>query len=75
MLFKLKLFSINLVSALFLLTFLCLGSQNLNDRHQLNLITNKSAPLPTGFLIGVSFIVGVISGGSTSTLLINRKNE
>ena len=72
-LFKLKLFSINLGSGVLLLLFLCLGSQNLKNRHELNLLNSKSAPLPTGFLIGVSFIVGFISGGSTATLAKNSK--
>ena len=74
-LFKLKLFSINLATSFLLLIFLCLGSQNLKERHELTLLMNKSAPLPTGFLIGVSFIVGVISGGSASALSTNQKNQ
>ena len=63
-LFRLKIFSLNISIGLLLLFFLCLGSQNLKERHELNLLTNKTAPLPTGFLVGVSFIIGAISGGS-----------
>jgi len=49
---------------------LCLGAQNLNERHSLKLVETTTAPLPTGFLIGVSIILGVISGGSTAAVLL-----
>ena len=57
-------------AALFLLV-LCLGSQNINNRSAINLGVSKTAPLPTGFLVGVSIILGVISGGSTASLFMN----
>ena len=66
--FLLKLFSINIAGGFLLLFFLCLGSQNLKERHELKLLTNTSAALPTGFIIGSSFVIGMISGGSTSAL-------
>ena len=47
-----------------------LGSQNIKDRHSLNLGFAKTAPLPTGFVIGVSLITGIISGGSMLALLL-----
>ncbi len=70
MLVKIKLLSISLLSGFALLFMLCLGAQNLNDRHNLKIGQLTTAPLPTGFLIGVSIVLGVISGGTTATLLI-----
>ncbi len=70
---RFKLFALTLSSASLLLLFLCLGSQNLNQRINLNLGVTSTAPLPSGFIVGVSFILGVISGGSTSILLTTSK--
>ncbi len=60
---------LNLLSGLSLLLMLCLGSQNLNNRQVLKAGNLRSAPLPSGFVIGVSIIAGVISGGSTAAIL------
>ena len=58
-------------SLAFLLLFvLCLGAQNLNERHSLNLGFANTSPLPAGFLVGVSMVIGVISGGATSAVII-----
>tara|TARA_Y100001968_G_scaffold216649_1_gene199388 strand:+ start:264 stop:500 length:237 start_codon:yes stop_codon:yes gene_type:complete len=73
MFLKLQLLSLNIASAIFLIFFLCLGSQNLSKRHHLNILTNKTVPLPIGFLVGSSFTLGMISGGITSISLINNK--
>ena len=70
MLLKLKLLTFNLVSGILLILFLCLGSQNLEKRYSLNLIVNKSAELPVGFIVGIAFTLGVLSGGITSVLMI-----
>ncbi len=70
MLMRLKLLMINISSGILLLIILCLGSQNLNDRHKVNLGIGITAPLPTGFLIGTSIAIGIISGGCTTALLI-----
>ena len=56
-----------------LLFFLCLGSQNLSKKHNLNFLINKTVPLPIGFLVGTSFTLGLISGGLSSVLIINNK--
>ncbi|MBW3042431.1 hypothetical protein DNJ73_06970 [Prochlorococcus marinus XMU1408] len=74
MFFRLKLFTLNIATAILLIFFLCLGSQNLGKRYSLNLIFNKTVPLPIGFLIGTSFTVGLISGGLTSILIIKDEN-
>ena len=73
MFFRLQLLTLNLASAILLIFFLCLGSQNLSKKHNLNFLINKTVPLPIGFLVGTSFTLGFISGGITSVLMINRK--
>ena len=72
MFFRLKLLTLNIASAIFLILFLCLGSQNLSKKHNLNLLSNKTVPLPIGFLVGTSFSLGLLSGGFTSVLMINN---
>ena len=73
MFLTLKLLSLNIGSAILLIFFLCLGSQNLSKKHNLNLLKNKTVPIPIGFLVGTSFTLGVLSGGFASVLMI--KNE
>ena len=46
--------------SLFLL--LMVGIQNSNNQIKVNLIKSYSVPLPIGFIIGVSFISGSITG-------------
>ena len=73
MFFRLQLITLNIVSAILLTFFLCLGSQNLEKRYSLNFIINQTVALPVGFLMGASFTLGLMSGGLTSVLMI--KNE
>ena len=73
MFFRLQLLTLNIASAILLMLFLCLGSQNLNKKHNLNFLINKTVPLPVGFLVGTSFTLGLISGGVTSIFLVNKK--
>ena len=75
MFFRLQLLTLNIATAILLIFFLCLGSQNLNKRHNLNFIINKTVALPIGFLIGSSFTLGIISGGLTSVLMMNDKDN
>ena len=74
MFLKLQLLTLNIASAILLMLFLCLGSQNLSNKHRLNLLTNKTVPLPIGFIIGTSFTLGLMSGGLTSLLMSNKTN-
>ena len=74
MFFRLKLLTLNIATAIFLIFFLCLGSQNLSKKHNLNLLSNKTVPLPIGFLVGTSFTLGLLSGGFTSVLMIKNAN-
>ena len=72
MIFKLKLVTLNIATAILLIFFLCLGSQNLGKRHSLDFLVNKTVALPIGFLIGTSFTFGLITGGVTSVLMVNH---
>ena len=73
MFLRLQLLTLNIASAILLIFFLCLGSQNLNQKNNLNFLINKTVPLPIGFLVGTSFTLGLISGGLTSILMINKE--
>ena len=72
MFFKLQLLTLNIASAILLIFFLCLGSQNLANKHNLKFLTYKTVSLPIGFLVGSSFTLGIISGGLTSVLMTNN---
>lgn len=70
MLLRLRLTLASLIGGGVLLLLLCLGAQNLETRPQLNLGVARSAPLPVGFVIGIALILGVISGGTSTALLM-----
>mgnify|MGYP001475098124 CR=1 FL=1 len=72
---RLQLLTLNIASAILLFFFLCLGSQNLSKKHNLNLLFNKTVPLPIGFIVGTSFTLGLISGGITSISMINDNKK
>jgi hypothetical protein len=72
MLVRLRLVVGSLVGGTLLLTALCLGAQNLEQRTRLELGFGRTAPLPSGFLVGVALAIGVISGGSSAALLLQR---
>jgi uncharacterized integral membrane protein len=58
-----------------LLLLLCLGAQNLNDRPSLQLGFGRTDPLPTGFVVGLALVVGVISGGVSTALLLPGSDQ
>ena len=68
-----RLLAINLGNAALLFLMLCLGAQNLSDEVSLALGTSQSVPLPSGFVVGVALIVGIISGSSTAVLLLGLR--
>ena len=70
MLLRLRLLLITLSGSAALLVVLCLGAQNLSDRYRLKLGVGTTAPLPAGFIVGVSTVLGVISGGSLAAVLM-----
>ncbi len=75
MFLRLQLLTLNIATAILLIFFLCLGSQNLGKKYSLDFLINKTVPLPVGFLIGTSFTLGLISGGLTSVIMINNNNN
>ena len=70
MLLRLRLLLFSLGTGTLLLLLLCLGAQNLSERHSLQVGSFRSASLPSGFLVGVSLVIGVISGGSAVAILL-----
>jgi hypothetical protein len=74
-LLRLRLLIASLGGAALLLVVLCLGAQNLEDRPSLRLGFARMAPLPTGFLVGVALVMGVISGGCSAALLVRSADE
>lgn len=75
MLLRLRLLLGCLAGSLLLFVLLCLGAQNLDDRVSLRLGPGRSAPLPTGFLIGLAVVLGVVSGGSSVALLMPLRQQ
>ncbi|MEN9542225.1 MAG: hypothetical protein RLZZ459_2316 [Cyanobacteriota bacterium] len=75
MLLRLRLLVASLGGGVLLLLILCLGAQNLDQRARLNLGFGKTTELPTGFLLGVALVVGVISGGAATALLLPGRDQ
>ena len=75
MFLRFQLLTLNITSAILLILFLCLGSQNLGKKYSLNFQINKTVALPVGFLIGTSFTLGLMSGGLTSVLMMNNNDK
>ena len=73
-LIRLRLLLISLGGGLLLL-LLCLGAQNLQERHTLQLGGQRSVPLPTGFLVGIAMVIGVISGGTATDVLLPDQRD
>lgn len=75
MLLRLRLLLTSLGGGVLLLLILCLGAQNLEERPSLRLGIGRSAPLPSGFLVGLALAAGVISGGCSTALLLPRRDQ
>jgi hypothetical protein len=75
MLQRLRLVIGSLMGSLVLLVALCLGSQNLDERRQLQLGVGRTVPLPTGFVVGVALALGVASGGLAAALLLPGRDQ
>ena len=75
MFYRLQLLTLNIGTAILLIFFLCLGSQNLSKKYSLDFLINKTVALPIGFLIGTSFTLGLMSGGLTSVLMIDNSDK
>ena len=72
MLFPLKKLILATIYNLILFVMLITGVQNSNNKIRLNFLIQESVPLPTSFIIGVSFISGSILG---FLLPLNSKKE
>ncbi len=75
MFFRIQLLTFNIATAILLIFFLCLGSQNLGKKYSLNFLINETVDLPIGFLVGTSFTFGLMSGGLTSVLMIENNDK
>ncbi|MEB3362442.1 MAG: hypothetical protein VKI42_10010 [Synechococcaceae cyanobacterium] len=69
MLLRLRLLCSTWLSAGVVLLVLCLGAQNLEDRPSLRLGFTRLVPLPSGFVVGLALVAGMVSGGSAMALL------
>ena len=70
-LLKKVLFTITLNSALLLI--LIIGIQNSSNKSKVKLILGETINLPIGFVIGISFISGSISGSILTMNVGNKK--
>ena len=75
MLLRLRLLVASLGGGALLLLLLCLGAQNLDKRASLNLGFGRTAELPTGFLVGIALVIGVISGGCSTAILLPAREQ
>ena len=75
MFLRLQLLTLNITTAILLVFFLCLGSQNLGKKYSLDFLIDKTVALPIGFLIGTTFTLGLVSGGLSSVLMINDNDN
>jgi uncharacterized integral membrane protein len=75
MLLRLRLLLASLGGGVLLLLILCLGAQNLDQRASLNLGFGRTAELPTGFLLGMALVIGVVSGGAATALVLPRSER
>ncbi|MFM9073237.1 MAG: hypothetical protein ACKOOC_07550, partial [Cyanobium sp.] len=69
MLLRLRLVLGSVAGAMLVGLAVCLGAQNLSDRPTLQLGFGRTAPLPSGFLLGVALAAGLLSGGSAAAVL------
>ena len=75
MLFILKksLFTLTFHFALFLI--LMVGIQNSSRKNKVNLIINETVNLPIGFIVGISFISGSITGNLLGLSIREEEGE
>jgi hypothetical protein len=72
---RLRLVIGSLVGAAMVLLAVCLGAQNLNDRPSLRLGVARTAPLPSGFLLGLALSAGLISGGAVALAVSDSEGD
>jgi len=54
---------------------LCLGAQNPSERVRLEMGVGRSAPLPSGFLVGMALVAGLFSGGVGTAMLLPEERS
>ena len=71
---------ITLKKLLFVFTFnitlflvLIIGIQNNSSKNKVNLLINETVNLPVGFIIGMSFISGSLTGGFLNSYYKDKK--
>ena len=71
-----------LKKSLFILTFhfslfliLMVGIQNNSRKNKVNLIVNETVNLPIGFIVGISFISGSITGNLLGLNIREKEGE
>ena len=52
---------------------LMIGIQNSSSKKKVNFITTETVSLPIGFIVGISFISGSLTGGLLTIKLNNNK--
>ena len=76
MLKKAIILTTSIANTILLVIMISLGSQNLSSKHNLNLGFTTTEKYPSGFLIGMSVVLGSLSGGLSTTLILpSRKNN
>lgn len=75
MLVRVRLVLGSLVGATLVVLAVCLGAQNLSDRPSLRLGMARTAPLPSGFVLGLALAAGVFSGGSAVAVLLGDSDH
>ena len=70
-LLKKIIFSFTFNLTLFLV--LIIGIQNSSNKRKVNLLINETVKLPTGFIVGVSFITGSVTGSFFPIFFTNKK--
>ena len=75
---KIRLISLTLGSGIILFIMLCIGTFNSDKPHyEINLSfsnDHKTIKMPTGFILGVSILIGLISGGSASAITLKEED-
>ncbi len=71
---KLRIFFLNLIVNLTILTLVFLGVQNAHKKNAIKFLFYKSIDMPLGFILGISFITGT-STGSTLTNIYRKTRD
>ncbi len=75
MLLRLRLVVGSALGAALVALAVCLGAQNLSDRPSLQLGVGRTAPLPSGFVLGLALAAGLFSGGAAAVALGGDSEE